>query len=87
MKIFKFLKGAKSDYDQIKKKNVIRNLNFQFFVSDHLKEANYEQPNSLIYSAGFVIMVHCNFWKVENCKHMCRVFSFNFNSTQEGSPQ
>ena len=35
--IFKLLKGAKFDYDQIKEENVIRNWNFQFFVSDHLK--------------------------------------------------
>ena len=29
--IFKLLKGAKFDYDQIKEENVIRNLNFHFF--------------------------------------------------------
>ena len=28
--IFKLLKGAKFDYDQIKEENVIRNLNFHF---------------------------------------------------------
>ena len=38
MNIFKLLKGALFDYDQIKEENVIRNSNFQFFfVSDHLK--------------------------------------------------
>ena len=29
--IFKLLKGAKFDYDQIKEENVIRNLNFHTF--------------------------------------------------------
>ena len=37
MNIFKLFKGAKFDYDQIKEENVVRNLNFQVFVSDHLK--------------------------------------------------
>ena len=38
MNIFKLLKDAKFDYDQIKEENVIRNSKFHiFFVSDHLK--------------------------------------------------
>ena len=38
MNIFKLLKGAKFDYDQIKEENMLSGTDiFNFFVSDHLK--------------------------------------------------
>ena len=58
MNIFKLLKGAKFDYDQIKEENVIRNSNFQFFVSDHLKLLNYSDltQHFLFISLDFSIL-------------------------------